>query len=61
MRSNTTKSKEKDLFIYSDPMPCFTSHVYNKTLDYEFSSEALLETRVFICSMDKDFVMKHSL
>jgi hypothetical protein len=61
MRLDTTKSKEKDLFVYSDPMPCFTFPVHNKTLDCEFSSEALLDTRVFTCSMDKDFAMKHSL
>jgi hypothetical protein len=30
-------------------------------LDYEFSSEALLNTGAFACFMDKDFAMKHIL
>jgi hypothetical protein len=61
MRLDATKSKEKDLFVSSDPTPCFTFPVHIKTLDYEFSSNALLDTRASVCFMDKDFVLKHSL
>jgi hypothetical protein len=30
-------------------------------LDCEFSTEALLDIRAFVCFMDKDYAMKHSL
>jgi hypothetical protein len=61
MRLDATKSKEKGLFVSSDPMPCFIFHVHIKTLDYEFSSEALLDTRASACLIDKDFALKHNL
>jgi hypothetical protein len=61
MRLDATKSKEKCLFISSDPTPCFTFPVHIKTLDCEFYSEALLDTGAFACFMDKDFALKHSL
>jgi hypothetical protein len=61
MRLDITKSKEKGFFVSSDPMPCFTFLVHIKTLDCEFSSEALLDTRASTCFMDKDFALKHSL
>ena len=61
MRLDATKSKEKDFFVSSDLMLCFTFHVHIKTFDFEFSSEALSNTRAFVCFMDNDFVMKHSL
>jgi hypothetical protein len=60
MRLDATKSKEKDLFVSSDPMPCITFHVHIKTLDCEFSSDALLDTGASACFMDKDFALKHS-
>jgi hypothetical protein len=61
MRLDATKTKEKGLFVSSDPMPCFTFPVHIKILDYEFFSEALLDTGAFAYFMDKDFAMKHSL
>jgi hypothetical protein len=61
MRLDATKSKEKGLFVSSNPMPCFTFPVHIKTLDCEFSSEALLDTGAFACFKDKDFALKHSL
>jgi hypothetical protein len=61
MRLDATKSKEKDLFVSSDPTPCFIFLVHIKMLDCEFFSEALLDTGASICFMDKDFAMKHSL
>jgi hypothetical protein len=61
MRLDATKSKEKGLFVSSNPTPCFTFPARIKTLDCEFSSEALLDTRASTCFMDKDFAMKHSL
>jgi hypothetical protein len=61
MRLDATKSKEKGLFVSSDPTPCFTVPIHIKTLDCEFSSEALLNTRTFACFKDKDFALKHSL
>jgi hypothetical protein len=61
MRLDATKSKEKGLFVSSDPTPCFTFPICIKTLDYEYSSENLLNTRASACFMDKDFAMKHSL
>jgi hypothetical protein len=61
MRLDATKSKDKGLFVSSDPTPCFTFHVYIKTLYYEYSSDALLDTGAFACFMDKDFALKHSL
>jgi hypothetical protein len=61
MRVDATKSKKKGLFVSSDPTPCFTFPVHIKTLDCEFSSETLLDTRAFACFMDKDFALKHSL
>jgi hypothetical protein len=59
MRLDATKSKEKSLFVSSDPTPCFTFLVHIKTLDCEFSSEALLDTGTSACFMDKDFAIKH--
>jgi hypothetical protein len=61
MRLDATKSKEKGLFVSSDPTPCFTFPVHIKMLDCEFSNEALLDTRAFACFMDKDFAVKHGL
>jgi hypothetical protein len=61
MRLDATKSKEKGLFVSSDLTPCFIFHVHIKTLDCEFSSEALLDIGAFAYFMDKDFTMKHSL
>jgi hypothetical protein len=61
MRLDATKSKEKGLFVSSDPTPYFTFPVHIKTLDCEFSSQALLDTRASVCFMDKDFALKHSL
>ena len=61
MRLDVTKSKEKGLFVTSDPTPWFIFHVYIKTLDCEFPSKALLDTWAYVCSMDKDFAMKHGL
>jgi hypothetical protein len=61
MRLDATKSKEKGLFVSSDPTPCFIFHVHIKMLDCEFFSEALLDTGVSACFMDKDFAMKHNL
>jgi hypothetical protein len=61
MRLDATKSKEKGLFVSSDPIPCFTFHVHIKILDCEFSSESLLDTGAFVYFMDKDFALKHSL
>ena len=59
--TDTTKSKEKGLFVSSDPTPCFTIPIHIKTLDCEFSNKALLYTRAFAYVMNKDFTMKHSL
>jgi hypothetical protein len=61
MRLDATKSKEKGLFVSSNPTPCFTFHVYIKRLDCEFSSDALLDIGTSACFMDKDFALKHSL
>jgi hypothetical protein len=61
MRLDATKSKEKGLFVSLDPTPCFIFHVHIKTLDCEFSSQALLDTGASTCFMDKDFALKHSL
>jgi hypothetical protein len=61
MKLDATKSKEKSLFVSSDPTSCFTFPIHIKTLDCEFSSEALLDTRASACFMDKDFVLKHNL
>jgi hypothetical protein len=61
MRLDATKSKEKGLFASSNPMPCFTFPIHIKTLNCEFSSDALLDTRASACFMDKDFALKHSL
>jgi hypothetical protein len=61
MRLDTTKTKEKGLFVSSDPTPCFIFSVHIKTLDCKFSSEALLDTGAFACFMDKDFARKHGL
>jgi hypothetical protein len=57
---DATKSKEKGLFVSSDPTPCFTFSIHIKMLDCEFFSEALLNTGASACFMDKDFEMKHS-
>ena len=57
MRLDATKSKEKDLFVFS----CFTFPVHIKMLNCEFSTEALLDPRASTYFMDKDFAMKHSL
>jgi hypothetical protein len=61
MRLDATKIKEKSLFVSSNRTPCFIFHVHIKTLDCEFSIEALLDTRASTCFMHKDFAMKHSL
>jgi hypothetical protein len=61
MRLDAAKSKEKDLFVSSNCTPCFTFPVHIKTIDCEFSSEALLETGASACFMDKDFALKYSL
>jgi hypothetical protein len=61
MRLDATKSKEKGLFVSSDPTPCFTFPVHIKTLGCEFSGDALLDTRASACFMDKDFALKYSL
>jgi hypothetical protein len=61
MRLDTTKSKEKCLFVSSNPMPCFIFPIHIKILDCEISNDALLDTRASVCFMDKDFVLKHSL
>ena len=61
MRLDAPKSKEKGLFVSLDPTLCFTFPVHIKTLDCEFSSEALLDTETSACFMDKNFVLKHSL
>jgi hypothetical protein len=52
MRLDATKSKEKGLFVSSDPTPCFIFHVYIKTLDCEFSDDALLDKGSSTCFMD---------
>jgi hypothetical protein len=61
MRLDAIKSKEKGLFVSSDPTPCFTLPIQIKTLDCEFPSEALLDIGASRCFVDKDFAMKHSL
>ena len=61
MKLDATKSKEKGLFVSSDPTPCFIFHVHIKMLDREFYSTAFLDTGTSACFMDKDFAMKHSL
>jgi hypothetical protein len=61
MRLGTIKSKEKGLFVSSDPTPCFIFLVYIKTLDCEFSSEALLDIGISTCFIYKDFALKHNL
>jgi hypothetical protein len=61
MKVDATKSKEKSLFVSSDPTPCFTFPVHIKRLDCEFSIEAVLDTGTSACFVDKDFAMKHSL
>jgi hypothetical protein len=61
MKQDAIKSKEKGLFVSSDPTPCFTFHVHIKMLDCKFFNEALLDIGASPCFMDKDFAMKHSL
>ena len=61
MRLDTTKTKEKGLFVSSDPTPCFIFPIHIKMLDCEFSSEALLDTRASICFIDKDVARKDGL
>jgi hypothetical protein len=61
MRLDAIKSKEKGLFVSSDPTPCFIFLIHIKTLDCEFSSEALLDMGASACFMDKDFARKHVL
>jgi hypothetical protein len=61
MRLDATRSKEKDLFVFSDPTPCFIFSVHIKTLDCEFSSNTLLDTGASTCFMDKNVALKHSL
>ena len=56
-----TKSKEKNLFVSSDPIPCFIFHIHIKTLNCEFSNKAPLDVGTSACFMDKDFAMKHCL
>jgi hypothetical protein len=58
MRLDATKSKDKGLFLFSDPTPCFIFSIHIKMLDYEFLSEALLDTGASVGIMDKDFAMK---
>jgi hypothetical protein len=60
-RLDATKSKEKGLFVSSDPTPCFIFSVHIKTLDCKFFNEALLDTGASAYFMDKDFALKHSL
>jgi hypothetical protein len=59
--TDATKSKEKGLFVSSDPTPCFTFLIHIKMLDCEFSSKTLLDIGASGCIMNKDFAMKHSL
>jgi hypothetical protein len=61
MRLDTTKSKEKGLFVSSNPTQCFIFLVHIKMLDCEFFCEVLLDTRALACFIDKDFAIKHSL
>jgi hypothetical protein len=61
MRLDATKSKEKGLFVSSNTTPYIIFHVYVKTLDCEFFSDALLDTGASAYFMDKDFALKHSL
>ena len=61
LRLDATKTKEKGLFISSNPTRCFIFPVHIKILDYEFSSEALLDTRASVCFMNEEFAIKHSL
>ena len=61
MKLDATKSKDKGLFVSSNPTPCSIFHVHIKTSDCEFFSEALLDIGASICFMDKDFTLKHSL
>ena len=51
MKLDITKSKEKGLFVSSDPISCFTFLVNIKILDCEFSNEALLDTGASVCFM----------
>jgi hypothetical protein len=61
MRLDTTKSKEKSLFVSSDPTPYFTFSVHIKILNCEFPNDPLLDIGASACFMDKDFALKHSL
>jgi hypothetical protein len=61
MRLDATKSKEKGLFVSSNPTPCFTFPVHIKTLNCEFYNKALLDTGASVCFMDKNFSLKHNL
>jgi hypothetical protein len=61
MTLDATKSKEKGLFISSNPTPCFIFPIHIKTFDCEFSCEVLLDTGASACFMDKDFTRKHGL
>ena len=60
MRLNAIKFKVKGLFVSSNPTPCFIFLIHIKILNCEFFSEALFNTVVSACFMDKDFEMKHS-
>ena len=61
MGLDASKFKEKGLFVFSNPMPCFTFHVHIKMFDCEFFSKAFLDIGVSACFINKDFVMKYSL
>jgi hypothetical protein len=61
MRLDATKSKEKGFFVSLDPKPYFIFSILIKTLDCEFFSEALFDTKASKCFMGKDFALKHSL
>jgi hypothetical protein len=61
MRLDATKSKEKGLFVSSDPTPCFTFFIHIKILDCEFFNDTLLNTGTSACFMDRDFAIKYSL
>ena len=58
---DTISSKEKGLFVFSDPTPCFIFPIYIKILHCEFFNKALSYIGAFACFMNKDFAMKHSL
>jgi hypothetical protein len=52
MRLDATKSKEKVIFVFLDPTPCFTFLIHIKRLNCEFCIKALLDTGPSTCFMD---------